>query len=129
MHSRTAGAGGSCCLPFGPALYLYVPKHFWQVVCLRAQVQVVQDILLHQVQVWVFNQDKPTPAGRQGGDGLGSAHGEGTGRDGAQGSLRLHEGTHSPGVGQGQGTSQLCVVFGPAASLQVTSLTRLLFYL
>lgn len=47
---------------------------------------------------------------------------------------KLHGGTHSPGVrrgmGQGQGTSQLCVVLGPAVFLpQVTSLICLLLYI
>lgn len=90
MQSCRACAGGSCCLALGPALYLYVPKHRWQVVRLRSQVQVVQDILLHQVQMWVFNKDKPTPAGRQRGDRLGHQAvpaGRGTGRSGALGSL------------------------------------------
>lgn len=88
MHSWRACAGGSCCLAF--ALYLYVPKHCWQVVRLCSQVQVVQDVLLHQVQVWVFNTDKATPAGRQRGDGLGHQvvpTERETGRNEAQGSL------------------------------------------
>lgn len=63
MHSWRACAGGAAASLLGPALYLDVPKHCWQVVSLCSQVQVVQDILLHQVQVWVFNKDQPIPEG------------------------------------------------------------------
>lgn len=79
------GAGG-CRLAVAPAGYLYVPKHCRQVVRLCSQVQVIQNILLHRVQVRVFNVDEPTAAGRQAGEG-GSGHravpaGTGTGQDG-----------------------------------------------
>ena len=63
---------GSCCLALAPAIYLYVPKHCRQVVRLRSQVQVIQNVLLHRVQVRVFNVDEPTAAGRRGEDGSGA---------------------------------------------------------
>lgn len=59
-----------------PAGYLYVPKHSRQVVRLRSQVQMIQDVLIHRLQVRVFDVDEPSAAGRRG-EGGGAARGSG----------------------------------------------------
>lgn len=37
--------------------HLNVPKHFREVVSLRAQAEVVENILLHGVQIGIFHLD------------------------------------------------------------------------
>lgn len=36
---------------------LDIPEHLWQVVGLSSQVEVVEDILLHGVQVWILHMN------------------------------------------------------------------------